>query len=123
MIQLLDDRIIVEPDPKAQKSRGGIFLPENCAGALEPKVGTVTHVGDGRVSEKHCNWTRGESQNFTYDPVKVPLRVKVGDRIVFNAYAITKWEHDGKTYSIITERDVLGVLDADRPPESGGSLA
>ena len=42
---------------------------------------------------------------------KLPLEVKVGDRIIFSKYAGTEVKLDGDEYVIVSERDVLAIID------------
>jgi chaperonin GroES len=40
-----------------------------------------------------------------------PLRVKVGDKVIFNKYAGTEIELDGEKYLIMSEDEVLAILE------------
>lgn len=61
----------------------------------KPQKGKVIAVGSGRVLEN------GQ---------KVPLEVKEGDIVVFAKYGGTEIEIDGEEYVILSERDLLAVL-------------
>ena len=40
----------------------------------------------------------------------IPLRVKPGDRVLFNKYAGTQLIKDDKTYLILKECDILAIM-------------
>ncbi|MGL5514845.1 MAG: co-chaperone GroES, partial [Sporomusa sp.] len=42
---------------------------------------------------------------------KVSLDVKVGDKIIFSKYAGTEVKFEGTEYLIISERDILAVIE------------
>ncbi len=95
----LGDRIIVELIEAEDKTAGGIILPETAK--EKPQEGKVLAVGAGRWDEE------GKK--------RVPLDVKVGDRVIFAKYSGTDWkvregDKDVK-YLILGERDVLAVVE------------
>lgn len=93
-IKPLNNRVLVKRS-KAEKSKGGIILPETAQ--EKPKEGEVIAVGPGRLDE--------EGQQH-------PLQVKVGDRILFSAYAgteIKKTDCDDELL-ILTEDEILAVI-------------
>lgn len=91
---LLYDRILVKRDLAQEKTEGGLFKPE--AHVEPPLMGTVVQVGEGRLIEK-----TGEI---------VPLRVKVGDRILFGAYAgLDVPEEIEKDLKIMREDEILWI--------------
>ena len=86
----LGDRLVVKVINQEEKTRGGIVLPDTAK--EKPQEGEVVAVGTGKVLEN------GQ---------KLPLEVKVGDRIIFSKYAGTEVKLDGDEYIIFSERDVL----------------
>jgi chaperonin GroES len=90
----LADRVIIEPlAEEAEKSAGGIFIPDTAK--EKPQKGKVVAAGPGR----------------TTDEGKVlPLPVKVGDMVVYSKYAGTEYKQDGKEYLIVREADILAVV-------------
>jgi len=91
----LADRLLIERS-EVQKTKGGILLPDSAQ--EKPKEGTVIAVGTGKIDE---------------DGNKIPLQVKVGDRVLFSSYAGTKIENQNqqeKEYLIMKEEDLLGIL-------------
>ncbi|MBX3315706.1 MAG: co-chaperone GroES [Phycisphaeraceae bacterium] len=94
-IRPLHDKILVRRDDAETKTSSGIFLPES--GKERPKTGTVQAVGDGAL-----NTETGE---------RIPLTVKKGDRVIFTSYAGTEIKLDGTDYLMMSEDDVLAVID------------
>lgn len=94
-VRPLGDKILVRRDEAASKTESGIIIPE--AGKERPKTGTVEAVGSGTI-----NTETGE---------RVPLQVKKGDRILFTSYAGTELKLDGDELLIMTEDDILAVID------------
>jgi chaperonin GroES len=86
------NRLVIEPK-KAQVSKGGILLPESAQ--QKPKEGIVVAVGPGLLLEN------GQRQAMT---------VKVGDEVLYSAYSGHEMEFEGKEIMILSESDILGVL-------------
>ena len=95
MLKPLADHIIVEAVVKEEKTSSGIYLPDTAA-KEKPQTGKVISVGKGKVLE---NGTRVEPE------------VKVGEVVVFAKYSGTEVKVDEKEYLILSERDILAVLD------------
>ena len=89
----LDDRIVVKPNEAEQPTASGLVIPDTAK--EKPQKGKVIAVGTGRVLEN------GQ---------RVPLEVKEGDIVVFAKYGGTEIEIDGEEYVILSERDLLAVL-------------
>lgn len=92
-IRPLGKRIVVKR-AVAQKTKGGIFLPE--AAQEKPKIGEVVDVGPGEVDSK------GKL---------IPMTVKPGDRVVFSSYSGVDYSpEEGNEYLILSEDDVLAIV-------------
>ncbi len=90
----LNDKIVVERLEADEKTVGGIILPDSAK--EKPKQGKVLALGEGKALE---NGTRA------------PFQVKVGDRVLFTSYAGSEVTLDGKEYLIMTEDDLLAIVD------------
>jgi chaperonin GroES len=90
----LNDKILVERLEADDKTAGGIILPDTAK--EKPKQGKVLAVGEGKPLEN------GKRASF---------QVKVGDRVLFSSYSGNEINHEGKEYLIMTEDDVLAVVD------------
>ncbi|MDQ0286056.1 MULTISPECIES: co-chaperone GroES [Desulfofundulus] len=93
-IRPLGERVVVKPLPSEEKTKGGIVLPETAK--EKPQEGEVVAVGPGRLLE---NGTR------------VPIDLKVGDRVLFSKYAGNEVKIDDEEYLIMREADILGVIE------------
>ena len=95
-IRPLRDKVIVKPRPVEDMSKGGIIIPETSKDA--PVEGTVVAVGNGIL---------------TRDGNIIPLDVKVGDKILYkkNGQTVTEIEVDGDKYLIMSEMDILSVVE------------
>lgn len=93
MIKPLGDRVVVEAVPKEETTASGIVLPDTAK--EKPQEGKITAVGNGA-------WKDGE---------RIPLEVKVGDRVLFSKYAGTEVKYDGKELLIMRESDILAILE------------
>lgn len=93
-IRPLGDRILVEPIEQEESTSGGILLPETAK--EKPQNGSVLAAGEGRRDE---------------DGDRIPMDVKVGDKVLFAKYAGTEIKLDGKKLLIMKESDVLGIVE------------
>lgn len=94
VIRPLGERVVVKPLPSEEVTKGGIVIPDTAK--EKPQEGEVVAVGPGRLLE---NGTR------------VPIDLKVGDRILFSKYAGNEVKLDGEEYLIMREADILGVIE------------
>jgi chaperonin GroES len=92
-IRPLHDRILVRRTKEDEKTAGGIIIPDTAK--EKPQKGEVVATGNGRVND--------EGKVF-------PLEVKAGDKVLFSKYAGTDLKFNGEEYLMITENDVLGIL-------------
>jgi len=93
-IRPLNDRILVKRLEEETKSKGGIIIPDSAK--EKPAEGEIVAVGAGRVTKK------GD---------RIPMQVKVGDRVLFSKYGGSDIKLDGQEYLIMREDDILGVLE------------
>ena len=90
----LHDRVLVRRVEAEEKSAGGIIIPDTAK--EKPQEGEVVAVGGGAKS----------------DEGKItPLDVKAGDKILFGKWSGTEVKIDGQDLLIMTESDIMGVLD------------
>jgi chaperonin GroES len=94
-VRPLGDKIIVKRAEAEAKTEAGIFLPESAKD--KPKQGVVEAIGGGRINEE------------TGKPI--PLTVAKGDTVVFSSYAGTEIKIDDQEYLIMTESEVLAIID------------
>jgi chaperonin GroES len=92
----LGDRLIVRRTEAADKSAGGIIIPD--AAKQKPQRGTVVAVGPGKMMK---------------DGSRRALQVREGDRVLFTAWAGDEFKEKGSSEAILVmhEEDVLAVID------------
>ncbi len=90
----LGDRVWIEPIEREETTASGIVLPETAK--EKPMEGKVLAVGPG---------ARNESGD------RVPMDVKVGDKVLFAKYAGTEIKQNGTKYLIMRESDLMATID------------
>ena len=88
------DRILVKPEASEEKTAGGIIIPDTVK-QEKPEKGTVVAVGEGKMNE---------------DGRVLPMRVKVGSRVMFNKYGYDEIKVDGEEYFIVAESNIIAIL-------------
>jgi chaperonin GroES len=73
--------------------KGGIIIPDTAK--EKPQEGEVIAVGPGKLTE---------------DGKRLPMSLKVGDKILFGKYSGSEVRIDDEEYLIMREEDVLGIL-------------
>ena len=91
-IQPLADRVVVRPLEEAEAMRGGLYIPDTAK--EKPQQGEIIAVGPGRFE-------KGD---------KVPMELKVGQRVLYGKYSGTEVTLDDEQVLIIKESDVLAVI-------------
>jgi len=86
--------ILVKPIEEETKTDSGIVLPDT-VDKEKPQKGKVVKVGTGIVD----------------DGKQLQFNVKDGDIILFKKYSPDEIEIDGENYLIMTEGDILAILD------------
>jgi chaperonin GroES len=85
--------LVVEHVEQAEKTAGGVFLPDTAK--EKPQEGKVLAVGSGRTLDSGT---------------KLAMDVKVGDKVIYSKYSGSEIKIDGKDYLIISEKDVLAIF-------------
>jgi|ERR1700674_2423272 chaperonin GroES len=88
----LHDRVLVRTLEKEEIAKGGIIIPDTAK--EKPQEGQVTAVGAGKIEKGH----------------RIPLDVKVGDRILFGKYTGNDIKIDDPEYLILREEEILAKL-------------
>jgi chaperonin GroES len=89
----LGNRLVVEPSEQEEVTAGGIVLPETAK--EKPQQGVVLAAGPGERNDK------GD---------RIPMDVKVGDKVLFAKYSGTELKMDGKKLLILRESDILAIV-------------
>ncbi len=93
-IRPLADRIVVKRIEEKETLRSGIIIPDSAQ--EKPQEAEVVAVGPGKRLE---------------DGKRVPIDVKVGDRVLFGKYSSSDVKVDGEEYLIMREDEILGVME------------
>ena len=88
----LGDRVVVRRVKEEQKTAGGIIIPDTAK--EKPQEGEVLAVGPGRFEDGN----------------RVPLDVKVGDKVIYSKYGGTEVKLAGDEVLILSARDVLAIV-------------
>jgi chaperonin GroES len=90
----LSDHVVIEPLEAEDRTPGGIVLPDT---AKEKSTkGKVIAVGSGRVLPN----------GRVVEPA-----VKAGDKVLYSKYAGSEVKVDGKELKIVTESEILAIID------------
>ena len=90
----LADRLVVEPIEQEEVTAGGIILPETAK--EKPQQGNVIAAGPGRTDE---------------DGKRIPMDVKVGDKVLYAKYSGTEVKLESKKVLILRESDILAIVE------------
>ena len=93
-VKPLGEKVLVKRLEAESKTAGGIVLPDTAK--EKPKEGKVIALGEGKLLE---NGKRAEFQ------------VKKGDKIIFTSYAGNEVKIEGEEYLLMTEDDILAVVE------------
>ena len=89
----LDDRVIIKNMEAEETTKGGIIL--TAAAKEKPLMAEVIAVGPGGM----------------VDGKKVPMQVKVGQKVIYSKYAGTEVKMDGVDYIIVKQSDILAIVE------------
>jgi len=89
----LGDRVIVLPKESEEVTKSGIVIPDTAK--EKPQEGEVIAVGPGRIEEGK----------------RIPMDVKVGDRIIYSKYGGTEVKIEGEEHLILRESDILAIIE------------
>ena len=85
----LHDRVLVRRLEEKETAKGGIIIPDTAK--EKPHEGEVMAIGAGKIEKGH----------------RIPLDVKVGDRILFGKYTGNDINIDDQEYLILREEEIL----------------
>jgi chaperonin GroES len=92
-IRPLGDRVLVEPIEVKEMTKGGIIIPDNAK--EKPMEGKVVAVG----------------KKLDKDGKEIKFDVKVNDKVLLPKYGGTEVKINDKTYQLVREEDLLGVIE------------
>src|SRR2546429_6340132 len=89
----LGDRVVLKPVERGEKTKSGIVLADTAK--EKPQEGLVEAVGTGRILD---------------NGTKIPMELKIGDRVLYAKYAGNEFKLDDIEYLVISEKDVLAIV-------------
>ena len=89
----LGDRVVVKPVEREERTKSGIVLPDTAK--EKPQEGIVEAAGSGRILD---------------NGTKIPMELKVGDKVLYAKYAGNEFKVEEIDYLIISEKDVLAIV-------------
>ena len=93
-IRPLADKLLIKIIDDTQQSQGGIFIPDSAK--EKPQKGEVIAAGPGELNKE------GKREE---------MEVKVGDIVLFAKYAGTDVKIDRQELKIISEKDILAIIE------------
>jgi chaperonin GroES len=85
--------VLVEPIEVKEMTKGGIIIPDNAK--EKPMEGKVIAVG----------------KKLDKDGKEIKFDVKVNDKVLLPKYGGTEVKLNSKTYQLVREEDLLGVIE------------
>jgi chaperonin GroES len=90
----LGDRVVIKPAGREEVTKSGLVIPDTAK--EKPQEGTIIAVGPGRTDD---------------DGERIPMDVKVGDKVLFAKYAGTEMKIDDEDLLILSEKDILAIVE------------
>ena len=91
----LSNNVIVKALKKEEVTKSGIVLPDTID-KEKPERGEVVAVGEGRLLDN------GQL---------APMKVKVGNQIIFKKYSPDEIKVDGEEYLVLSENDIIAIIE------------
>jgi len=91
----LGDRVVVQPTPGEETTKGGIVIPDTAK--EKPQEGMILAVGPGRVLD---------------DGKREQMDLKPGDKVLYAKYGGIEFKLDGEDLLIISHKDILAVVES-----------
>lgn len=90
----LGDRVVIKPSAREEMTKSGIVLPDTAK--EKPQEGSIIAVGPGRILD---------------DGKREAIDVKPGDKVLYAKYAGTEFKIDGDELLIVSQKDILAVVE------------
>lgn len=89
----LQNRVVIKFAEAEEKTKAGIIL--TASAQEKPQIAEVIAVGNGKVE----------------DGKLIPMSVKIGDKVIASKYAGTSVKMDGNEYVVVSEDDILAIVE------------
>ncbi len=90
----LGDRVVIKPTPREEMTKSGIVLPDTAK--EKPQEGEILSVGPGKTLD---------------DGKRESMDVSVGQKVLYAKYAGTEFKVDGDELLIVSQKDILAVVE------------
>ena len=101
MLKAPEDIIIIKKEKKTsepEKTSSGLLIMADNNAEEAKNIGIAFAVGEGRQLRSG---------------VRIPMDVKVGDKIMFNPNNVVKFKHEGEDYISLFSASVLAILEGE----------
>jgi len=92
-IKPLSDKVVIKALEAEQKTASGIVIPDTAK--EKPAQGEVVAVGPGKVK----------------DGKNIGMTVRIGNKVLYSKYSPQEVKIDGTEYLIISEEDILAIVE------------
>jgi chaperonin GroES len=92
-IKPLGDKVAIKMLETEETTKSGIILPGSAK--EKPQLAEVVAVGPGAL----------------VDGKRIPMDVKVGDKVLMSKYAGSEYKVDGVEYTILKQSDILAIVE------------
>ncbi len=90
----LGDRVVIQPTPREEMTKSGIVLPDTAK--EKPQEGKIIAAGPGRLTD---------------EGTREPMDVKEGDTVLYAKYAGTEFKIEGEELLIVSQKDILAIVE------------
>ena len=100
----MNDWAVIRPTVAAEKSAGGIYIPDTAK--EKPQEGVVESIGPGAFEDE-----KGDDKKAKKARRFVPTTIKPGQKVLYERYAGKTYTIGGEELVLVRERDILGIID------------
>jgi len=90
----LGDRVVIKPSAREEMTKSGIVLPDTAK--EKPQEGSILAAGPGKILD---------------DGKREAIDVKKGDKVLYAKYAGTEFKIDSDELLIVSQKDILAVVE------------
>ena len=91
-LEPLGDRVVLKREEAEERTASGLFLAGNAK--EQPQLAEVIAVGPGAL----------------VDGTRVPMDVKVGDKVFYSKYGGSEIKLDGVEYIVIGQSEIMAIV-------------
>jgi chaperonin GroES len=103
-LQPMNDWAVVRPSDTAEKTAGGLYIPDSAK--EKPQQGVVEAIGPGAYEEEKYGKKKIEKKDRKF----IPTTVKPGDVVLYERFAGQTYTIGNEDLVLVREREILGIL-------------